>query len=157
MKSTYNILSVLLSVLLIAGFFSINACKTEEKTTLSVSPTIATMTKLVNKEWQLVSETTLKSEGSVNSINEYGKCEQDDSYSFMPDGQFLLHDGLMKCASGNVHAGRWAFHDNDARKVDVAATLNFTAEIVEVSDETLKWQYKSPSGEGTVVQTFTAK
>lgn len=146
-------------ILLLAGVLSLNACKTEEKTSLSVSPTIATMTKLVDKEWQLVAETTLKNEGSISTIEDYSKCEQDDTYAFMPDGQFLLKDGIIKCVSSsqNDQNGRWAFHNNDARKLDVAATMNFTADIVEVSDDILKWQYKSPSGEGTIVQTFIAK
>jgi hypothetical protein len=140
---------------LLATIITLNSCKTEEKAAYSTSPTLNTMSMLVGKQWKLTEEFTLENGKQVNTLKDYGSCEKDDTYTFLADGNFLLNDNSTKCSGDQkAAAGRWAFNNGDAQRIDVASVYRFTADIVEVNPTTLKWKFKNPVGEGFVTQTF---
>ena len=146
-------LSLLLMSLVGSLFFSMGVLKTKTPTHLQK------MALLIHKKWKMSDETTFTNGKTTNTFKDYKACVTDDLITFLPDGNLILDDNKMRCANAQSQAiqttiGIWAFNIQDKNKLEIAVTMQFTAEIMTINDNTLVWKYQNQVGD-IVTQTFT--
>jgi hypothetical protein len=127
------------------------------KKEITTSPSDIEKTEMfVNKKWKMTDESVLVNGKTTNTFNDYNKCFSDDIYTFLPDGNVIIDDNIIKCpkAQSQTTKGLWAHNLENKNKFEVALSMQFTAEILSINGTTMVWKYQNQVGD-VVTQTFT--
>ena len=111
---------------------------------------------LVSAKWKMTDETVLMNGKTTNTYKDYKTCFIDDIYTFFPDGNIVVDDNIIKCpnAQSQTTKGLWAMNMEDKNKLEIAFSMQFTAEILTINTTNLVWKYQNQVGD-IVTQTFT--
>jgi major membrane immunogen (membrane-anchored lipoprotein) len=144
--------SLAASVLISFGVLNKDITTTIPSTPIAIEKT----SLLIDKKWKMTDETTFANGKMTNTFNDYQKCFSDDTYNFMADGGVIIDDNLIKCpnAQSQTTKGLWAVNMEDKNKLEMALSMQFTAEIMSINANTLVWKYQNQVGD-VVTQTFT--
>ena len=117
---------------------------------------IQKMSIFIYKKWKMTDETTVIKGNTTNTFKDYPACVSDDIFTFLPDGNLIQDDNREHCATNkkNITNGIWAFNIQDKNKLEIALSMQFTAEIITLTDTNLVWQYQNQVGD-IVTQTYT--
>jgi len=115
---------------------------------------------IIGKKWKLTGYT----ENNVDKLTEnYAPCELDNIDIYMPDGSYIIDEGLTKCNDDDEQlqeGSKWTIkgnklilsYENDDYDMEIEAQF----EILEVSAKTLVLAIPNFDGPGKFVFTFTA-
>ena len=143
-----------LSILFISAFGSILVATGILKK--ATAPHIEKMAMLIEKKWQMTDETTFAKGKTFNTFKDYKTCVSDDLFTFLPDGNLIQDDNKEKCSTNQkkITNGIWAFNIQDKNKIEMALSMQITAEIVDINDTSMVLKYENQVGD-IVTQTYT--
>jgi hypothetical protein len=149
-------LTLLFAAVVGSIFISFVAFKKDAAVMAATPSNIDKTSMLVSKKWKMTDETVVMNGKSVNTYNDYKACFRDDIYTFLPDGNIIIDDNYVKCpnAQSQTTKGLWARNMEDRNKIDVAVTMQYTAEILNINNTTMVWKYQNQVGD-VITQTFT--
>jgi hypothetical protein len=138
------------SILLSWGFFNQN------KSTNNLPTTSEKMAFLTNCKWQMSDETTFADGRTTQTFKDYKSCIKDDIMTFYANGCITINENKDKCnaTAPQTNNGVWAFDVKNKNILDIAVTMDISAEIVELTPTKLVWKYQNGVGD-IVTQTFT--
>ncbi len=149
-------LSLLFMSLVGSVLISLGVLKNDKPNTTPAH--IQKMSLFIHKKWKMTDETTFTNGKTTNTFKDYKTCVSDDTFTFLPDGNLILDDNNLRCENAQSQTnqttrGIWAFNIQDKNKLEIAVTMQFTAEIITVNDNTMVWKYQNQVGD-VVTQTF---
>jgi hypothetical protein len=149
-------LTLLFAAVVGSIFISFVAFKKDTAVMAATPSNIEKTSMLVLKKWKMTDETVVMKGKSVRTYNDYKACFQDDIYTFLHDGNIIIDDNQVKCpnAQSQTTKGLWARNLEDKNKIEVAVSMQFTAEILTINKTTMVWKFQNQVGD-VITQTFT--
>jgi hypothetical protein len=116
---------------------------------------------ITSKKWKLTGYT----ENNVDKLTEtYAPCELDNIDIYMPDGSYIIDEGLTKCNDDDEQlqvGAKWKIKGNKLtisyENDDYDMELEVQFEILEVSATTLRYTIPNLDGPGMLIFTCTAQ
>lgn len=105
-------------------------------------------TTLTSGKWKMIASTTTYSvAGQTFNVDLYAmlqSCTTDNLFFFNSDGTATQDEGATKCnasAPQTSAAGNWSLGDNDTKLIGSFSGTNITADILELSNTSMKLRY----------------
>lgn len=103
--------------------------------------------KLTDGQWKLTAAVaTFTFNGAQQTVDVYGNlpaCDKDDTAEFKRDGSLVSDEGATKCDPSDPQqtTGAWVFTQNETHLVVTGTDFDFDAEIVELTDATMRVKF----------------
>ena len=142
---------IICASVIIFSFLNFSGCSKSSSGGASASFTI-----LSSAKWQLVSDTAVRNVpgGGTQTVDVFAglaPCVTDNYLLFNSDGTFTTDEGATKCNSSDPQTkltGIWLLSSSDVvlQMPDPVSGLVVTGNIVQLDDNTLKFQFSSDIG-----------
>lgn len=103
--------------------------------------------KLMGGQWRLTALTTSftynGNETTVDAYAQLANCDKDDFFVFQSGGVFISDEGATLCnpSDPQQETGTWSFTQNETHLVISGTSVDFDAEILELTDSKLRVKY----------------
>lgn len=144
-----------------ASALFVTSCTDKSKDDETVTPKAKTKTELITAgKWQMSAATLTMNDNGVDTTYDFfadmEACEKDDFMTFGTDGNGSEDEGATKCdpADDQTTSGKWSFYDNETKLIITVDGDADTADIVELTESTLKLKYSEPALEMSSMLTY---
>jgi len=124
-------------------------------------PKAKTKTELITAgKWQMSAGTLTMNNMGVDTtydlFADMEACEKDDFMTFGTDGKGAEDEGATKCdpADDQTTSGTWKFYENETKLIITVDDDADTADIIELTETTLKLKYSEPALEMSSMLTY---
>jgi hypothetical protein len=120
---------------------------------------------LTDKRWKTTALTV--NPGFVNPNNGaiitdlfnqfYSDCSKDDYVQFMKNGQYISDQGATRCDATDpqTETGTWVFNGDKTKVTITSGGESYTADVLELTDNTAKLQYTLRDDDSGTNYTFS--
>ena len=144
-----------------ASALFVTSCTDKSKDDETVTPKAKTKTELITAgKWQMSAGTLTMTENGKDTTYDFfadmEACTKDDFMTFGADGKGTEDEGATKCdpSDDQTTAGTWSFYQNETKLITTTDGDADTADIVELTESTLKLKFSEPTLQMSSMLTY---